>query len=102
MSKEITESMLDAKTPKSVIIRSEAREPVTDPTVGISMATLATGTPKHRLVTIGDSITHGFQSAAIFNTDISYPMIIAWEMGWNQHFRRPHYLGHGGLLSPAT
>ena len=35
-------------------------------------------------MTIGDSLTHGFQSGAIYNTQISYPRIIAWEMGWSE------------------
>jgi hypothetical protein len=97
MASEVTKSMLDSKTPSSVNIRVQAREPVTDPTLGIAVPTAVAGNPRHRLVTIGDSLTHGFQSAAIYNTDISYPMIMAWEMGWDEHFRRPHYLGHGGL-----
>ncbi|GGU40633.1 hypothetical protein GCM10010274_30280 [Streptomyces lavendofoliae] len=55
------------------------------------------GSPQHRLVTIGDSLTHGFQSGAIFNTDLSYPAIIAHELGWGESFRYPSYNGHGGL-----
>src|SRR6202158_1363146 len=97
MADELTQSMLDPKTPKSVNVRAQARAPVTDPTVGIIVPAAPEGTPCHRLVTIGDSLTHGFQSGAIYNTDISYPMIIAWEMGWDESFRRPHYYGHGGL-----
>jgi hypothetical protein len=57
----------------------------------------AQGTPRHRLVTIGDSLTHGYQSLAIHNTDISYPAIIAHEMGWYERFRKPSYSGFGGL-----
>src|SRR4030095_3822435 len=56
-----------------------------------------TGPARHRLVTIGDSLTHGFQSGAIFNTDLSYPAIIAYELGWYDQFRRPSYPGFGGL-----
>jgi hypothetical protein len=48
-------------------------------------------------VAIGDSLTHGFQSAAIFNTDLSHPAIIAYEMGMLDRFRFPRYDGHGGL-----
>ena len=54
------------------------------------------GTPPHRLVAIGDSLTHGFQSGAVFNTDISWPAIVAHELGWDG-FRYPTYPGHGGL-----
>ena len=55
------------------------------------------GTPRHRLVAIGDSLTHGFQSGAIFNTDLSYPAIIARELGWYDQFRHPHYPAFGGI-----
>ena len=51
---------------------------------------------RHRLVVIGDSLTHGFQSGAIFNTDLSYAAIIARELGWDG-FRFPRYGGPGGI-----
>lgn len=35
------------------------------------------------LVTIGDSLTQGFQSGCISRTDISYPALIAHAMKWN-------------------
>lgn len=98
MERPITPDMLDDKTPQDVIIRSEARKPVTDPTLDISVNDKRQGTPQHRLVTIGDSLTHGFQSAAIFNTSLSYPMLIAREMGWDQHLRHPTYNGPGDGL----
>lgn len=94
----LTDVMRDPKTPPDVTIRSEARAPVTDPTLGISVQVNRDGTPRNRLVTIGDSLTQGFQSGAIFNTDLSYPMMIAWEMGWDDYMRHPApYAGCGGL-----
>ncbi|GAB4326700.1 MAG: hypothetical protein OHK0047_12240 [Leptolyngbyaceae cyanobacterium] len=78
--------------PDDVIIRSEARKPVTDPTLGIQVSVNQTGTPRHRLVTIGDSLTHGFQSGAIFNTGLSYPVMIAEALGWKPSFRYPTYI----------
>jgi hypothetical protein len=48
-------------------------------------------------VTIGDSLTQGFQSGAIFNTDISYPALIADRLGWLSEFRFPRYDGYGGI-----
>ncbi len=92
MAKPVTPDMLDPKTPEDVKIQPEAREPITDPTLGIPVQVNRQGTPRHRLVTIGDSLTHGFQSGAIFNTKLSYPAIIAKEMGWNQ-LRYPTYNG---------
>lgn len=97
MAVPVTPEMRDIKTPDDVIIHSEARQPVTDPTLGITVNVNRQGTPKHRLVTIGDSLTHGFQSGAIFNTNLSYPAIIAREMGWNE-LRYPTYEGSGNGL----
>lgn len=88
----------DPKTPNDVIITNVPREPVADPTLGIeAKLDPRSDPPRHRLVTLGDSLTHGFQSAAIFNTNISYPAIIAHELGWLEHFRYPSYRGFGGL-----
>ncbi|MGW1957589.1 hypothetical protein ACWCPI_33360 [Streptomyces sp. NPDC001920] len=71
---------------------------MTDPTLGVDVRPAGQGPPvRHRLVTIGDSLTHGFQSGAIFNTDLSYPAIIADELGWGRNFRYPAYPGYGGL-----
>ncbi|MBD1940736.1 hypothetical protein [Microcoleus sp. FACHB-68] len=94
----MTDEMRDDKTPDEVIVRAQPRQPVTDPTLGISVSVDREGTPQHRLVTIGDSLTHGFQSGSIFNTNLSYPAIIAWEMDWDEKFRHPlPYSGWGGL-----
>jgi hypothetical protein len=55
-------------------------------------------TQRHRLVCIGDSLTQGFKSGAIFETNLSYPAIIAWEMGLAEgDFRYPSFSGEGGL-----
>jgi len=97
MAGELPESMLDSKTPEEVVVTDSPREPVEDPTLGIEVDRRAEGRPLNRLVTIGDSLTHGFQSGAIFNTDISWPAIVARELGWQGHFRYPNYFGYGGL-----
>jgi hypothetical protein len=81
------------------VIRTEPAPPHDDPTMGVAVAQ-APSDPRaspNRLVTIGDSLTHGFQSGAIFNTSLSWPMIIAWEMGWDRTMRVPAYPGFGGL-----
>jgi lysophospholipase L1-like esterase len=88
----------DPKTPSSVDVRASAREPVTDPTLGIRVMQVVPNAPaKQRLVTIGDSLTQGFQSGAVFNTELSYPRLIAKELGWADEFRFPRYPGAGGL-----
>jgi hypothetical protein len=93
----ITSDVLDPKTPASVNVVAEAPAPRLDPTLGIPVALPNDGTPRHRLVAVGDSLTQGFQSGAIFNTDLSFPMIVAWELGWDGFFRHPRYDGLGGL-----
>lgn len=70
--------------------------PYTDPTLGIEVDVDRTGDPPHRLVSIGDSLSHGFGSGAVFHTDLSFPAIIAHELGWSG-LRFPTYPGEGGL-----
>lgn len=77
--------------------RRGPRAPSTDPTLGVPLARETAGEPTHRLVLIGDSLTHGFQSGAIFNTDLSYGAIVAYELGWLGSYRYPRYPGRGGL-----
>jgi hypothetical protein len=72
------------------------REPAADPTLGVNVTPAGGDEPRHRLVTIGDSLTHGFQSGAVFNTDISWPAIVARELGWAD-YRYPRYGGPGGI-----
>jgi hypothetical protein len=83
--------------PDGVKITPTPRAPEERSDVGVAVDVTGRGRPHHRLVTIGDSLTHGFQSGAIFNTDLSYPAIIARELGWYDEFRRPHYPGYGGI-----
>jgi len=73
------------------------RAPVTDPTVGIDVVPERRGEPPHRLVAVGDSLSQGFQSGAVFTTDLSYAAVVASELGWGGQFRHPSYAGRGGL-----
>jgi hypothetical protein len=61
--------------------------------------------PAHRLVALGDSLTHGFQSFAIYNTDRSYPKLIAECLGLSDdEFRVPSYRptsGEPNYMGPA-
>lgn len=90
-------SSLPISIPPDVIIRAESRRPEIDSTLQIAVNPNRTGTPRHRLVTVGDSLTQGFQSGAIHNTFLSYPALIAQEMGW-KGFRYPAYDGPGAGL----
>src|SRR5207244_2212248 len=93
----VAPELQDPDTPDDVIIRLQARTPETDPTLQVVVPQQNGPTPTHRLVSLGDSLTHGFQSGAIFNTDLSYPALIAKELGWYDAFRHPQYRGFGGL-----
>lgn len=87
----------DPKTPASVEVKDSARAPVTDPTLGIPSPELAPAPARQRLVALGDSLTQGFQSGAVFHTELSFPRLIARELGWGDAFRFPLYPGAGGL-----
>jgi hypothetical protein len=71
-------------TPPEVAERARAglRVPRFDPDLGRAV-TADRGPGRHRLVLIGDSLTHGFQSGAIFHTELSYGAIVARELGWD-------------------
>src|SRR5262245_50025834 len=98
MSIPVPDSARDPETPADVVVRMEPRPPDTDPRVGISVGPGSwVGEPVNRLVTIGDSLTHGFQSGAIYNTHLSWPAIVAAELGIGESFRYPTYEGFGGL-----
>nr|WP_221381653.1 hypothetical protein [Actinoplanes polyasparticus] len=88
---------MTTKVPAGVDITPQARMPVEDPTLGIDVPVDRSGSPPHRLVTIGDSLFHGFQSGAVYQTDLSAPAVVAHELGWLDQFRRPQYSGPGGL-----
>ena len=97
----MADSECERETPDEVEIRISPRPPVTDPTLGVNVPPAQAGAPSHRLVTIGDSLTHGFMSGAIFRTDLSWPAIAAYELGLQSNqFRFPTYewpSGPGGL-----
>ena len=68
---------LDPRTPPDVVVTDRGRPAIEDPTLGISVPpTPRPGLdPVHRLVTVGDSLTHGMTSGAVFRTDLSWPAI---------------------------
>jgi hypothetical protein len=92
----------EAQVPAGVTIHREPRRPVEDPTLGVPVAVDRSTRPANRLVTIGDSLTQGFMSAAIFRTDLSWPAVVAHELGLRPGtgFRYPVFeppTGPGGL-----
>jgi hypothetical protein len=94
-------ALVDADTPDDVIVTTQPRRPVpiADADLKITVPPKPkSGKPRHRLVTIGDSLTHGFHNFAVCNTDLSYPAQIAYELGSYDSFHRPRYDDvYGGL-----
>lgn len=94
-------SLVDAKTPPDVVVTTQPRRPVpiADANLRIKVDRPGLeGTPRHRLVALGDSLTHGFHHGAIYDTDLSYPALIAYELGSYDRFSRPRYENEiGGL-----
>ncbi|MFJ7793836.1 hypothetical protein [Pseudomonas sp. NPDC096950] len=98
MKNDPATDQLDADTPEDVIVKTQARVPDFDPSLGITVKLDAIpGASTNKLVTIGDSVTMGFQSGAIYNTRISWPKIVAAELGCDPGFRFPLFDGYGGL-----
>lgn len=90
--------VVEPGTPPDVQVTREARRPVDDSTLAIAVSPRpAKGTPRHRLVAVGDSLTHGFKNFAVRDTRLSYPAMIARELGWEREFRVPFYDGPSGL-----
>jgi hypothetical protein len=81
--------------PRTLALRTSAPRPQhpQDADFGIPVDRPSPGQPRHRLVTIGDSLTHGFKSLAITDTSLSWPAIVAAELGIADTFRYPSYPG---------
>lgn len=84
--------LVDPATPAEVEVSERVAPPVDDPTLGIAVAPSTGSVSKHRLVTVGDSLSHGVMSGAVFRTDLSYPALIAAALGV-EDFAVPHYGG---------
>ena len=78
---------LDPNTPPDVVITDTAPPRITDPTLGVELGESPGGVvtppaePAHALVTIGDSLTHGVSSGAVFHTALSWPAQVATATG---------------------
>ena len=89
---------LDSNTPPDVIVTDTAPPWITDPTLGVPLGEPPDGTvpapdqPAHLLVTIGDSLTHGVSSGAVFHTTLSWPAKVAAATGVAD-FATPTYGG---------
>jgi hypothetical protein len=97
----MSEQGCDRTLPPELELNTSPRPPVSDPTLGIAVPEPPSRQARHRLVAVGDSLTHGFMSGAIFRTDLSWPAIVASELGLSaEQFSFPTYewpTGPGGL-----
>ena len=96
MGRTLSTAPREPGTPDDVEIYDEARAPVEDPTLGIKVDLAPAPPAPHRLVAVGDSLTQGFKSLAIRETQLSYPALIARELGFDE-FRFPTFDDPGGL-----
>jgi hypothetical protein len=82
-------------TPPDVRVVWEAPEPLLaeEADLGVDVDVAWDGeAPEHPLVTVGDSLTQGFKSLAITDTNLSWPAIVASELGLSaQQFTFPRY-----------
>ncbi|HEX2808200.1 MAG TPA: hypothetical protein VHN80_18715 [Kineosporiaceae bacterium] len=102
MSSTLPPEYLDPNTPPEVIVTDKARPLITDSTLGVPLGAAGPGlptvpvSPRHPLVTMGDSLTHGMSSGAVFYTDMSWPALMAQAL--KVHLVVPAYGGPiGGL-----
>jgi hypothetical protein len=78
---------LDPDTPPEVVVTDQIRPLITDSTLGVPQGAAGPGLPsvpdppRRQLVTVGDSLTHGMSSAAVFRTDLSWPALVARSLG---------------------
>ena len=69
---------LDPRTPPDVDVTDRVRPRFPDPALGVAVPPPPAGpAAQHGLVTVGDSLTHGLSSGAVFHTDLSWPAIVA-------------------------
>jgi lysophospholipase L1-like esterase len=93
----LSPDLLDPNTPPEVVVTGELVPRETDPTLGVALAgaPVGVGAAKHTLVTIGDSLTHGMSSAAVFSTGLSWPALVASHLApaGDAGFSYPSYGG---------
>lgn len=87
---------LDSATPPDVEVTDRVRVRYPDPTLGLAVPDVAEAAEGHPLVTVGDSLTHGMSSGAVFDTRLSWPAIVARSLRVN--LSMPDYAGPlGGI-----
>jgi hypothetical protein len=72
---------LDPRTPSDVEVTDRVRARYPDPTLGVTVPGTGAEDAEHALVTVGDSLTQGMSSGAVFDTELSWPAIVAGSLG---------------------
>ena len=78
---------LDPDTPPEVVVTDQIRPRITDSTLGVPLGVPGPSVPsvpdppRHELVAVGDSLTHGMSSGAVFHTGLSWPALVAQSLG---------------------
>lgn len=84
---DLPPELLDARTPPDVVVTDVVPPRIEDPTLGVALGEHAPGVPPPPstsaapLVTVGDSLTHGLSSGAVFHTRLSWPALVAEALG---------------------
>jgi lysophospholipase L1-like esterase len=87
MVSSLPAEFLDPHTPPEVVVTDQIRPRITDSTLGVPLGVpgpdlpSVPDPPRHALVTVGDSLTHGMSSGAVFHTDLSWPALVARSLG---------------------
>jgi hypothetical protein len=95
---DLPPELLDPDTPPDVVVTDTPPPRITDPTLGVPLGPPSAGAPTvpvdpaHPLVTVGDSLTHGLTSGAVFHTALSWPAQVAAALGI-ERFAVPSYGG---------
>ena len=102
MTSQLPAEYLDRETPPEVIVTDKIPPRITDPTLGVALGApgpevpTVPDPPRHLLVTVGDSLTQGMSSGAVFATSLSWPAQVATAL--HVPFVVPSYGGPlGGL-----
>lgn len=83
MTSQLPAEYLDPRTPPEVVVTDKIPPRITDPTLGVPLGApgpdvpTVPDPPRHPLVTVGDSLTHGMSSGAVFATHLSWPAQVA-------------------------
>jgi hypothetical protein len=90
--------MIAPDTPDDVDVRAQSADPYPEATCGVPVHShFSSRTPKHRFFVIGDSLSQGFKSGAGFDTHLSWPALVATQLGLDPSLFHTRLDALGGL-----